>query len=88
MCGLNFDRYNCVLIGEIHQKVFIYVYLQFKSEFKENCMALTSLYALITEGVVSDVAYCWDIHADQYIYRVIKKQLDSRLKIQETYFST
>ena len=28
---------------EIHKKVFIYVYLQFKSEFKENYLALTSL---------------------------------------------
>ena len=26
-----------------HKKVFIYVYLQFKSEFKENYLALTSL---------------------------------------------
>ena len=32
-----------VLNCEIHQKVFIYVYLQFKSEFKENYLALTSL---------------------------------------------
>ena len=30
---------NC----EIHKKVFIYVYLQFKSEFKENYLASTSL---------------------------------------------
>ena len=32
-----------VLNCEIHNKVFIYVYLQFKSEFKENYLALTSL---------------------------------------------
>ena len=30
---------NC----EIHKKVFIYVYLQFKSELKESYLALTSL---------------------------------------------
>ena len=33
----------CVLNREIHHKVFIYVYLQFKSEFKENYLASTSL---------------------------------------------
>ena len=32
-----------VLNCEIHQKVFIYVYLQFKSGFKGNYLALTSL---------------------------------------------
>ena len=32
-----------VLNCEIHKKVFIYVYLQFKSEFKDNYLALTSL---------------------------------------------
>ena len=32
-----------VLNFEIHKKVFIYVDLQFKSEFKENYLALTSL---------------------------------------------
>ena len=36
---------NCLVLNcEIHKKVFIYVYLQlFKSDFKENYLALTSL---------------------------------------------
>ena len=35
--------YCLVLNCEIHQKLFIYVYLQFKSEFKYNYLASTSL---------------------------------------------
>ena len=31
------------LNGEVYQKVFIYVCLQFKSGYKDNYMALTSL---------------------------------------------
>ena len=38
--NLNFSVIN----NEIHHKVFIYVYLHFKSEFKENHLASTSLY--------------------------------------------
>ena len=39
-----------VLNCEIHKKVFIYVYLQFKSEFKENDLALTSLKLPLNES--------------------------------------
>ena len=35
------------VISEIHHKVFIYVYLQFKSEFKENYLASTSLLMIV-----------------------------------------
>ena len=40
---LTFDSHCKFLKGysEIHQKVFKYVYLQFKSGFKENYLALT-----------------------------------------------
>ena len=41
--GSKYFRYCLVLNSEIHQKVFIYVYPQFKSEFKENDLASTSL---------------------------------------------
>ena len=34
--NLKYFGYCLVLNHEIHQKVLIYVYLQFKSEFKEN----------------------------------------------------
>ena len=37
---------------EIHQKVFIYVYLQFKSWYKENYLALTSLKIPLTALVL------------------------------------
>ena len=38
-----------VLNCEIHKKVFIHVYLQFKSELKENYLALTSLKIPLTK---------------------------------------
>ena len=30
--------------NQIHHKVFVYVYFRFKSESKDNCLALTSVY--------------------------------------------
>ena len=41
--GIKPFRYCLVLNCEIHKKVIIYVYLQFKSEFNENDLVLTSL---------------------------------------------
>ena len=41
--NLKYFGYCFVLNREIHQKVLIYVYLQFNSEFKENYLASTSL---------------------------------------------
>ena len=43
--GYNLKYFWCCLVfnSEIHQKVFIYGYLQFKSGYKENYLALTSL---------------------------------------------
>ena len=46
-----------VLKCEIHKKVFIYVYLQFKSELKENYLALTSLKIPLTSGML----VIWDV---------------------------
>ena len=43
LTGIIFYSY-CVLNHEIHHKVFIDAYLQFKSEFRGNYLALTSLY--------------------------------------------
>ena len=43
-----------VLNCEIHKKVFIYVYLHFKSEFKENYLALTSLKIPLTGNSMWD----------------------------------
>ena len=41
--NLEYFRYCLVLNCDIHKKVFIYVYLQFKSQFKDNYLALTPL---------------------------------------------
>ena len=46
-----------VLNCEIHKKVFIHVYLQFKSEFKENYLALTSLKIPLNLWYVLSVKY-------------------------------
>ena len=53
---LHLNSYYCVLNSDIHHKVFIYVYLQFKSELKENYLASTSLYrALINHAIFTHV---------------------------------
>ena len=44
--------------SDAHQKVFIYVYLQFKSGYKDNYLALTSLN--LSSGQV-----IWLIHTSQ-----------------------
>ena len=58
-----------VLNSEIHKKVFIYVYLQFKSELKENYLALTSLkIPLILENKLGNRSLLWSIvHGAMFI---------------------
>ena len=62
MLVTNFFRSACIdwfLNREFHQKVLIYVYLQFKSEFNENELASTSLHLPLTDdGAVFNILSC------------------------------